>query len=429
MRRRLSYCIVLVALPVSAIAQFSGYGSISYGSDSNPLRNFAEIHDNLTQGYLELHLLHEHERSSLDAAYVGGLMLFSDLQERNFYQHALSLRQSLRLGEADGKPRSEPRPTTDVEDEADSLTTDDSATVADSTGSILSLKLAVSARHDKAAYSDFDNYRVGFDPDYRWESNDGITVRALNELGYRNYLHLSELNNVTDALTITVDHTPHPAWTYGAFVGGGIKHYTVSTYDTTIFEPARTFMTKSSGKGKGGALLRVPSTKKILVNPQASTTYTIAAGLQARAAWPTGSLQTVVRYRVNPGPANRYLAQHANATLLNQDIYDESFGVTGPDVVLELKQALFFGIHVGIDARAQRWDFGVPAFTLSGEHVGTDRRDDRVGVTIGVSRFFAIAGDFGCDVGLEGLILRNRSNDEYNDYAASSVMLQIGIGF
>ncbi len=419
---RLPYLVVGLSLPLSAFAQFSGYGSASYGSDSNPLRNFAELHDNLTQGYLEMRFRDERAKSALDAAYAGGLMMFRDLEPRNYYEHSLTVRQSLWLSDRPGGPSAPPDSATEADD------TGDSATTADSTGSMLSLILTGSARHDKEVYNDYDNYAVGFTPAYRWESSDRIIFRARNDLVYRNYMHLTELSNVTDAVTFSVEHSSHPVWRYGIFLGGAIKHYTVSSYDTTMFETARTFVTKSSGKGKGGALLRIPSTKKILVNPQANTTYSVTAGLLTGATWSSGFLKTTIELRYSPGPANRYLAQHANTGVLNQDIYGESFGVNGGDIAVSLTQALPLGFRLRVDAVARRWDYGVPALTLAGTATGTDRRDDHAEATVGISRYVDVAGDFGFEVGIEGLVLRNRSNDEYNNYSASSILVQLGIG-
>lgn len=409
----------------AATAQFNGFASASYGYHNNPLYNYEQIPDQLRQGYLELQYQQPVGNATLSAGYVGGLMVFTTFTDRNYLEH------SVRFGyrNAFGTPPQRRRPPIAREEsEEEEEEEEDRPVDPDSVRTFLDLQLRGSARHDKQAYREFDNTGVALTtvlrvPVRRWY------LRILNDAGIRSYTNLAELSNVTEHLTVQTGRVFRNGLSIGFAAAGGMKYYTTDLYDTTLYETKRSFVEKETGKGKGGAKLIVPSDKKILTNATTTIAWQLAAGIFTGFSWEGGSVHVAGWYRTNPGNGTRYLAQYANSSMLNEDIYTDFFSYDGPDGALIWKQSLPFGIQSTVTCGIARKRFNAPALDLDGNDAGVTRTDDHGSAEIWLSRYIPLGERLALDVALSGAVVRNRSNDAYNDYGLYQVGVSVGVGF
>jgi hypothetical protein len=298
----------------------------------------------------------------------------------------------------------------------------------DSVLSYLGIVAFVGARHDKEAFREFDNTGAGLTADFRFRLGS-LFMRVSNEAGYRSYAYLSELSNITESVRLQIGKQWTGGGTAGIQVVGGVKYFTTDSYDTTRFEPSRTYVEKANGKGKGGAKLVVPSEKQILVNAATTTTVQLAAGAFAGVRWTGGTLDLDLLYRHNPGDGTRYLAQYANTSILSEDIYNDYFSSDGPAVRLRGTQALPLGLQAIVTLDAARKRFSAPALRLDGETNAEKRVDLHSSAELWLSRYIALSESLGIDLALSVGAARNESNDDYNDFALIQVAMSFGIGF
>jgi len=403
-------------------AQLSGFASASYGYHSNPLYNYEEIPDQLRQGYLEVQYGRQSPSLQYRIGYVGGLMLFNQLTDRNYYEHTLRGGFSSALDSPPPKARSKDEDA--EEDEDDSGEEAD----ADSLLSYLEVGIRAGARHDKEAYKEFDNLGAGVSAGYRFRLG-GLYVRVQNDAGYRGYTNLTELSNITDVLTLQIGRFAAGAPAYGVAVYGGVKHFTEEVFDTARFEATRTYVEKNPGKGKGGAKLVVPSSKQILISPTNNTSGQFGMHLFALLPWSDGSLGTDLLFRLNIGEGTRYLAQYTNTSILNEDIYNDFFSYDGPSARIVLRQRLPWSLHGIVSVDVARKVFSAPALNLNGDQTAANRVDLRTDLELWLSRYIELGMGFGLDVAFSAVAGRNQSNDDYNDYSLTSVALSVGIGW
>ena len=415
---------LLLAGVTAGYAQLSGFASASYGYHSNPLYNYEEIPDQLRQGYLEVQYGRESPSTQYRIAYVGGLMLFNQLTDRNYYEHTLRAGFALALGSL--PPKTGLKDANAEEDDGE----DDSGeqTDADSLLPYLEVGIRAGGRHDKEAYKEFDNLGAAVTAGYRFRIG-AVYVRVQNEAGYRGYTNLTELSNITDVLTLQIGRFAPGMPTYGVQVYGGVKHFTEEVFDTARFETTRTYVEKNPGKGKGGAKLVVPSSKQILIEPTNNTSGQVGAHLFALFPWNGGSFEADILCRFNIGNGTRYLAQYANTSILSEDIYNDYFSYDGPAARLVLRQRLPLDIHgiVSIDVTRKR--FWAPALDLNGEETAAHRVDLDTALELYLSHYIELGRGFGLDVAFSAAAGRNQSNDDYNDYSLTSVALSAGIGW
>lgn len=403
-----------------ALPQFSGYLSGTYGFHQNPMYNFEVLGDQLSQSYLELNYAHGYENSDLKLSYVSGLMVFNRFTERNYYEHNFSANYNLSFQTR--------QPVPQLEDEHDDE--DDTGDIpADSSGSYLLVGLKFGARHDKAAYREFDNVGSVAITSYRFALGEMFHVRITNELGYRRYVYLDELSNVTETFSLQLGVAASPSVNYGLRAGVGLKHFTTSLYDTARFEQTRSYTEKATGKGKGGAKLKVPSSKQLLLNAESDNILQLGAGLYFLTKWEDGSVGTEFLYRRNPGLPSRYLAQYVNTSILNEDIYNDHFSYEGPEARVRYTQRMPLGLQSILTFAHQRKRFGAPAVDILGTEVGANRIDLRSSVELYLSKYIELNDALGLDVALGAEVLRNESNDTYNDYSLFQLSGSIGIGF
>jgi hypothetical protein len=406
--------VVLLSLPaLPALSQLSGYISGGMGYNTNPLYNYERDGDQVAQTYLELAYTDDSPFRRFRASYVSGWMVFNRIAERNYYEHNIVLGYHLSLAE----------PPADGADE------EDASAFREGDLPRLDLGLKAGARHDRSAFKEFDNYGSELTGTYTLGMPESWRLRVESSGGYRHYVYLDPLSNATGAVTVLFGRAPARGWEYGVRATTGLKYFTTSLFDTTLFESTRTFVLKASGKGKGGARIRVPSDKKLLVDAEDNAILQLAGGFHAGFSWEGGSARAEVLYRNNPGSTGRYLAQYTNTSILNEDIYNDHFSYEGPDLSVTLRQVLPARIQTVLTLQAERKVFTAPAFDLNGVETAGDRVDRRVGAELYVSRYFDLVDGLGMDLAAAVTVLRNQSNDMYNDFSVTAFSLFLGFGF
>ena len=418
-------CTLLAAQVHPALGQPGAYGSVSYGYNQSPLNNYEHISDRLTQGYIDLHAVRESPQTRLGAVYVGGLMVFDRFSDRNYYEHSLTCSYTTKLG-ARGRPK---RNVVDRAADDTSAAAEEPPATADFGTNAIAFALKGSARHDKSEHREFNNvggeFTVAYKP-FAGRMNRGSVTGIV---GYRSYTYLEELSNITGALATRFGRRLSESLELGFQVTGGIKYYPSALYDTSLFEAQRTFVESATGKGKGGAKLLVPSSKRILISPASRRSFQVAPGFYLSGSWPEGSVQSEILYRHNLGTRTRYLAQYANTTFLSEDIYNDHFSYAGPEGRVVYRQQLPFGLRSTVNGEAQKKQFTAPALDLEGTQIADRRADNRLYVEWELARSIHIAGDLDLEIALTTAYLRNQSNDDYNDFSAFSVATSFGLGF
>jgi hypothetical protein len=400
MKSRPILLLCLLFLQTPAGAQLSGFLSATRGYHNNPLYNFEGVGDQVLQSYAELTYTADDPGTRVKIGYVSGLMIFNAFTDRNYYEHTLT-----------GSYAILPAPTADAA----------AAPAVELIG-----KLA--ARHDKQAFREFDNFGAGVVGSYRTSVGSGLELAVSDDVGYRAYRFLSPLSNITNQLTTELG-TGGGLLRGGVRTGMGVKHFTETIYDTARFETRRTFVVKPGGHGKPGGDVIVPSDKQLLLNPETSTIVQWTAGLFGTLHLPHGMVEAEMLYRVNPGQPTRYLAQYANTSMLNEDIYNDHLSYEGPEVSITVRTALPGGLQATLTTTYQRKVFGAPALNLLGEEQGDHRTDYRPSAEIYLSRYVDLTDDLGLDIACSGTLLRNMSNDDYNDYSLFQAGLSLGFGF
>lgn len=407
------YLVTLIVFcsVIKSFAQLSVYNSLSYGYFKNPLYNYQELSDQLKQTYTEIGYTKQFTMSRLNFNYVSGLVAFNRFEDRNYYEHNLSSSYSVAFNENESD-----------EDY-------DQKDFEDSTDKYLDFTLKVGGRHDKEIFKDFNNFGANLYSSYRFMINDDYFLQISNSFGFRDYSNITVLSNITDVLSFQIGNTLNQSFNYGLNVSGGFKYYTESIYDTSKFEASRSFTTKSSGKGKTGANVTVPSEKSILTTPQSNGTTQFTADIFMKTYWGTNSLQANFLYRYNPNTLVRYLAQYANTTFLTEDIYNDYFSYEGFEVQTRLIQKIFYDIEIRLDVAFQQKKFGAPALALIGTQVADQRLDLRTFTEAYISKYFNLSDNLGLGLALSSGFVRNQSNDAYNDFSSFYLSFSVGLGF
>jgi hypothetical protein len=459
-------CLLLQGLPTMASGQLSAYSSVSYGYHHNPLYNYLREGDQLTQTYFEFGYLRESGLSRLNIQYVGGLVLFNRLSDRNFYEHSLSARymkhhpddrasaalqlsqknqpattasQEAMSASADSAEESESDSTSAAADssamsdstsvERPSDNEEEEPAVVDSSGSFWSFSAKASARHDREIYQDFDNQGLDLGGMYRVMAGESVFLRLTNGFSFRSYPNLSSLSNVNDVLSAELGFSSSTNVAYGILGNVGLKYYTESQYDTTRFQSSATFNTNTPGKGKGGGIIANQPSKKTLIQPKTNGTLQVALGLFFRSHTQPTDVAVSAVYRRIPRSSTRYLAQTSGTSLLTEDIYNDQFSSEGFEFHAHVEQALAWKIKAIVDAGFQNKSYEAPALDLFQVEIDSRRTDIRSEVELYLSRYFELSENFGIDAFLGAGFVRNQSNDDYNDFSSSIFSFGIGIGF
>jgi hypothetical protein len=419
-----NFTLLLLLIPAITTAQFSGYVSASYGFNGNPLYNYQQVSDQITQSYIELRHLSDFETSTLEFGYTGGLMVFNQLGERTYYEHSLAGRWNLTVTEAEGE-----------------------SGAADSSGAYLLSELKGTARHDKSAFEVFDNTSGALSVAYRTMTGDALFMRFSNGAEYRSYPLVQELTNVTDVLAVSLGSRSRNRLSFEIIASAGMKHYVMTLSDTSTYETITTVSLgtgtgtgtgKGHGNGKGlgngnsnsgGSSTSFVKKEHLYVTPEENTSWQYAIGGTLGKEWANGSLQVGFVYRYNPKTTIRYVAQYVNTSTLSEDIYNDHFTYDGPEAGLRYSQAFPLRITSALQLQWATHSYGAPALTLDGIETGSPRKDTRLSLELTVSKAIAISDGVDLEINLTGSAMRNQSNDEYNDFSASTVAAGVGIGF
>jgi hypothetical protein len=421
MRKILAGGLVLAALSPGAIAQFSGYASGTYGFHTDPLYNYAAISDHVTEGYWEMSFVRPSKVHDFKVGYVGGLMIFHALSDRNYYEHRLDLGYAARYGQFRKGRQQEDDDEEDAE--AGELFR----------GNTLEIGGSLSARYDNVLYDQYDNTGLDLSAGFTWGADSGTEFKLSDQGGIRRYQSLPELNNLTDILTARLSNEIGDSLRLNCFVTAGVKHFTTDRIDTNRVTVGGSTINKGNkGKGKGQSGSsgggQTGETTQILENAGTTATIQLSAGVSAAWKWSGGSLESQLLYRYNPGSTVRFLVQYANTTLLSQDIYNDFFSYGGPGLSTSFRQRLPFSLQLTVHSEAEWRRFLTPALNLSAEETSVHRIDLRGAVEVTLSRSFPIDDAWSFEISVNAGAIRNQSNDAYNDYALSFCSISIGIG-
>jgi hypothetical protein len=407
----------------AAQGQVDGYASASYGFHKNPLYNYETVSDQVREGYVELNYTQPSVLNQFSLGYIGGLMIFNQLGDRNFYEHRLNLGYTMKL----------PAGVQNLPAATGSEGNEGEESEAPFRGKVFDIGLRLNARHDREIYRTFDNIGLEVPLAYTWGAGSGTEIKLANQAGVRRYFFLPELNNITDAVDGRLSMVLGNPTEITFIATTGLKHYTTEQIDTSQIETATTVAAQGNkGKGKGGTGSSGQGSGKkkvILVNSSTTTTYQVTLGAAATWRWENGTLGAEFLYRFNPEAQVRFLTQYANTSLLTQDIYNDSFNYGGPALKLALKERLPFDLFVTILAEAQRKKFLAPALDLAGLETSSNRVDLHGRLDGTVSKTFPLSEAVILEITFSGGIARNQSADAYNDYALSYWSLGFGIGF
>jgi len=408
--------------------QLEGYGSVTIGYHNNPLYNYQKLGDQIKQTYLEIKGSKDYANSTLGFSYVSGLMMFNQFEERNFYEHTFATNYQIKIFNEKKKENVDTLSADGEESEENQSDADSIQTEEDNPNyNSLIFGLSLGARHDKEIHQEFNNYGLTFTTTYKQEENPNFLFNLENSLSYRNYTYISELSNLTDVFSFQIGKKQEIGFNYGLKISAGLKYYAQTAYDTTRFEIIRSFVVKGAGKGKPGS--KVYSQKQILIQPQSNGSYQLILDMSVGHNWTSTTIQTDFLYRYNPRSEIRYLAQYVNTTFLSEDIYNDFFSHEGPEATLKFTQKLPLNIQFKLDTEFLYKKFKAPALSLLGEQVAEKRIDLRTSLEITLSRYFDIGAGLGIDLSFNVGLMRNQSNDNYNDYSSNFISLGIGIGF
>jgi hypothetical protein len=412
--RKSTIVSLLLTIAASGEAQISAYASASYGYTSNPLCNFEMQSDYILQGYWQLDYLKPASSSDFKMGYLGALMVFRDLVPRNYYEHRINAGTILRFPSAQA-------------------TEGEEAEEQPFRGNTLELGAKLGARHDKAEYRQFDNWGGGVSGIYTWGEGSPSSGSLSNATDLRRYVLVPELDNLTSVFTLRLNVRSTSAGRFTLFGGGSVKHYITSKIDTSVFETVSSSGSSAQGKAKGkgkGLLSGTGNGKKdLLVDASSVNTLQFHVGAGASWKWEGGSAESEVLYRIDPGSSTRVLAQYTNSTLLSEDLYNDFFSHSGPEIKLGFRQQLPFELNMSLEGVTQWRKYLSPAFSLDGVETASTRLDLHGGVEVSLSRSVALGENLGIEIGLSCGALRNQSNDAYNDFSVRHWSVVFGAGF
>jgi hypothetical protein len=315
------------------------------------------------------------------------------------------------------------------EDRGDHPDVDVTMSPLDSTSRFIETWCTFSARHDKREFQEFDNTGGEFRGIYRTPMFNIFALRLTGTAGIRDYTNLEELSNTTGGISLVLGNLEPGIVNASLRLGGGIKHFLQTVYDTARFETVRSYTEKPDGKGKPGAKIKVPSDKIILTNPGSINSVQLILGSDLSTSWDGGSVVVGFTYRNNLGSASRLLAQYVNSSFLTDDIYNDYFSYGGEEASIHFNQDLPFGLEAIFSGEIVRKTFNAPSFNLAGNQTGDHREDLRMEQEIYLQKFMNISDHAGLGLFLSGTLVRNQSNDDYNDFSGWSVSGGISIGF
>ncbi len=486
MKKLIVFCVLFV-FAGTAFPQFGIYESLSAGYNKNVMNNYQHQGDRELQNYLEMNYTVDKDTSKLVYSYVGSLQMFDALTARNYYEHSASVNYGrvffskenrikkviAEIAEAAASDENSSSVESDTTVEQDSAAIEDSTDEAedsssnasgdktltsniaddlkgviravgqevlevmgefdDSTNAYLNLGAAVGARHDKNIFKEYDNQMFKVSGSWRDKLlSSGGYYNIADAAEVRNYSYLRELSNFTNVIKLQVGNTRSTTVNYALLASLGNKYYLSSQYDTTLYTKKKTLDTASgSGKGKGGAVSSVNSSaKRILVTGNSLNLWQVSYGVFSELRWGGGDVSLTGLSRLNLGNRKaRYLAQYANTGLLSEDIYNDSFNYHGYEAILNIHQKLPMDLKLHIQGTITEKYFGVEALTLKGTVSALERKDLTSLLELTLAKSVKISSGVDAEVFINTTLLRNQSNDQYNDFSSSVVEFGMGIGF
>jgi len=446
---RLSTIFIFLAIyPASAWCQVSGYVSSTVLSDANPLCNYQELSDQLLQNYLQLEYARAGATCHILMQYAGGLTLFKKFEPRNYLDHTVRIRYMVRplppnlsqgISEAvvenppaeldtTGEDSSHAAAELEQPDSIEEQETPEYDPDTDTLFGAWEFALAAGARHDKAAFRDFDNSGGEFSLGYTFRIFDDLSLRLSNVISMRKYPHVEELSNVTENVLLRLECIPKNPLQWGVQCSAGLKFYIKSSYDTARYEPQQTY-TYLPGKGKLGGIIKQPSGKLVLLDASATKSSQTTAQADLRYEMDKVHYTISLRYRYNPISTARRIVQNRSASLLTDDLYNEYFSHEGFEGALQVEGSFFWEIKAALNGEFQQKKYSTPAITLVYDELSDHRTDLFSTIGLQLSKSIAVFQNHDFDISFGVAVVRNQSNDEYNNYTGSHFSFGIGYEF
>lgn len=434
-------------------AQVEGYGSISIGYDKNPLYNYQSLSDQIKQSYLELKYSKDFSKSVFTTSYISGLTLFNQISDRNYYEHSLNMSYQIKfLKDIEVlQPRNPIQLNKLVKEDSvdstkynisDSLETvsDDSLNTTNSDSleikqqelseennsesdeqenpvfNSLTFGLKIGARHNKEVFDDYNNFGLEFLTSYKNVSNPSYPYELKNVFGFRNYLNISGLSNITDILSFDIRKVTEGGFSIGINCSAGMQYYTQTIFDTTQV------ITKRKNPRK-------PPSVQISLTPKSNGTYQLTTGLLVSQNWNSTNVELNILYRYNFKSGVRYLAAAVNTIYLSEDIYNDFFTYQGLGGKFKIIQKLPFDIQLSIATEIQSKRFTIPALNLLNQQIDPQRKDIQSNGEASISKYFEVGKRMVLDLTFTLGLMRNESNDTYNDCSSYNVSFGFGLGF
>jgi hypothetical protein len=350
--------------------------------------------DRLTEAYVELRYQDDSDSSTWGCRYVGGLMLFNNFAPRNYYEHRAGVSY---------------------------------------TGGALTVTGSLSARHDRQPFQEYDNVNVSMEGSYRWDPG-GHRLAVSNLLGVRSFAYVHELNSLADETSVGLTVGARNTLEFHLTFSLGVKRFTTSSIDTMSYGVVQTTGRGNNGKGKGlgNGARKVSGTVRqeaVLVTSGSTGSMQIVPGVTLAHGWKGGELEAGFRYRFNPGSDTRLLSHVGNSSILEGDIYNDHFSYGGPEYALAVRHEFPLVLRMSVEGEYQHRSYLAPAFDLAGFQTDPDRKDLHGSVQVSATHSFPIGGDASLELTLSLSLLRNMSNDSYNDYSAAAAGVSVGANF
>lgn len=411
--------LVLVAIPLSA--QISAYASLSAGTHSDPLYNYLQQPDRLLQHYLDLSYDADLGDGTMSVHYAGGSTFFSRFAARSYYEHRL---QAVMVVPQEIPENDEGVPAPVLENNAWTLTA------------------AMAGRFDKKEFREFDNTGIIGTVERVIPFTTVSSLRFSNMLEYRTFPSLRSFTNSVEIATVEWQFGTPAEGQIGFTVSGGWKYYPKMRYDTALFEPVRSYIVSmvldseqtGSGKQKQWVYYTYPDTnaseKFVLKDPKTRSAYQAATGVFWRKEGEGWSVRTGLTYRVNDHSGLLTMVQNTSDRTLNEDLYNTEFSAQGPELHVDMHWTMSADIRCDAALLVEHKVFETPSFDLAtGEISAPSRTDDRLGLELTAARSFPLSSSLGMDVTVNAAMLRNRSNDAYNDFSFSTISVIVGVGW
>ncbi len=446
----LLFSIFIIISGRDSFAQVNKSLTFSQIYDENAFSNYQKIPDYVSQLGWSLGKDIDQDYSSISLSYDGSLNIFKNFSDRNYDEHAVNFLWTLQLNKREEGEKEEADSTEEPVKEKAEVAADSAS--SDSTTNYFYTGSTLSSRFDKAVYDYYDNFYGNSYALLRYSFSQSLIGRARYSLGYRNYFHLSELNNLENAVSLALSsQIDQTALIFEA--GGGYKKYFSTTTDTTTF--IRKFGGFGSGgsvgrgKGKGGGIVQPPSQgpggsfRRGAVVTQVGTPgtfqFNFALGFIEQIS-KESSLGAKYLRRTSPSNKARYVTGQASGFTTNDEIYDDTYGYMGNEFSGFLKQVLPWQLRVTVEPKYFSKTYGRPAYDLPTtdslgnqivKQIANQRQDNLFTLTIGVEKQLKFTSGLAQNLTIQITYFyqNNQSNDVYNKFNNQSVTIGFAADF